>query len=104
MSGCACKNVAMGSYDNQEMVAFPFATERFPVAGTKGVGIDRCILPEIRALWADGIETIASCCGHGVTTGSIIVAPEFEEAMLAKGYAPAPNIAAPAAFLWPIGV
>jgi len=81
----------MGSYDNQEMRLLPFATPRFPVAGTKPVYIDRCILPDIEALWALGIETVESCCGHGQTNGYIIVVPSAVVPMRALGYGPDPR-------------
>ena len=35
--------------------------------------IDRCIHHIIAALNAGGVETIASCCGHGKRCGSIIL-------------------------------
>ena len=40
----------------------------------KVVGIDACIAPLIRALQAAGIDTVASCCGHGKTLGRIDLA------------------------------
>lgn len=51
-------------------------------------GIDECIKPLIKALNDCGLETIASCCGHGDTNGiialkdgrEIIIAPDFETA------------------------
>lgn len=36
--------------------------------------IDRCIAPIVKALNAGGIQTIASCCGHGKTAGEIVLA------------------------------
>ena len=51
-------------------------------------GIDEYLKPIIEALNSSGVETIASCCGHGNTLGSIalrdgreiILAPDFETA------------------------
>ena len=37
----------------------------------KNAGIDECIKPIIDALNNGGINTIASCCGHGYRTGRI---------------------------------
>lgn len=34
-------------------------------------GIDACIAPLVKALNDGGIETIASCCGHGKGDGRI---------------------------------
>lgn len=52
---CRCKNIEMGSFDNQIRLITPEG---------KNVGIDRCIAEEIKELWKSGIRTIASCCGH----------------------------------------
>lgn len=42
---------------------------------TPGIGgIDPCIIPMVDALNAGGIETVASCCGHGHRPGNIILA------------------------------
>ena len=51
-------------------------------------GIDQCIQPLVKAINDCGIVTIASCCGHGRTNGSIvfrdgreiIIAPNHETA------------------------
>lgn len=51
-------------------------------------GIDECIKPLIKALNDGGMETVASCCGHGNTTGritlkdgrEILILPDFETA------------------------
>ncbi len=51
-------------------------------------GIDECIKPLVKALNECGMETMASCCGHGNTNGNIvlrdgreiIIAPDFEAA------------------------
>lgn len=51
--------------------------------------LDRCIVPELKALWAQGIETICSCCGHGNDERSYIRVPAEEAGkMLALGYEP----------------
>lgn len=42
--------------------------------GQKTVSVDRCIAPFVNMLNACGIETKASCCGHGHLPGSIILA------------------------------
>jgi len=41
-------------------------------------GIDPCLVPIITVLNEGGIETIASCCGHGRRPGSIILKDERE--------------------------
>lgn len=98
---CTCVNVAPGSYANQETRALPFATVRFPVAGTKLVGIDRCVLPDIEALWAMGIETVESCCGHG-SQGYVAVVESAIPVMLEMGYQHDPRLVdRPEIFAWP---
>lgn len=41
-----------------------------PIAG-RVRSIDRCIAKIVAALNAGGIETIESCCGHGLLDGSV---------------------------------
>lgn len=35
--------------------------------------IDKCIAPLVKALNMSGLETVASCCGHGKHPGNIIL-------------------------------
>jgi len=58
---CNCNNVYFGTYQNQETLEVPGRKKR--------VGIDRCIIKEIIGLWAKGITTIESCCGHNIING-----------------------------------
>lgn len=78
---CACRDIAMGSYANQEVVTPPWSA-----ADPELVGIDRCILDEIEGLWRIGVMTIESCCGHNVTPGYIAVRAEDVALMRALGY------------------
>ncbi len=49
-------------------------------------GVDECIKPLIEAMNKCGMETVASCCGHGYRPGNIvlkdgreiIIVPDFE--------------------------
>lgn len=49
--------------------------------------MDRCIAPLVEALNAAGVETVASCCGHGYRPGNvalrdgreIVIAKDFEQ-------------------------
>lgn len=53
------------------------------------MGIDRCVLPELQRLWAQGIRTVCSCCGHGDASRAYIrVDGRDAEKMLALGYEP----------------
>ena len=55
----------------------------------KGIpqGIDRCIAPIVNALNMAGLETVASCCGHGKRPGiialrdgrEILIMPTYED-------------------------
>lgn len=48
-------------------------------------GIDECIKPLIKALNDCGMETIASCCGHGYTNGNVIL-KDGREIIIAPNY------------------
>lgn len=51
--------------------------------------LDRCIVPELQMLWAKGIETVCSCCGHGDDNEAYIrVKSEYVPLMLKMGYEP----------------
>lgn len=43
----------------------------------KSICIDACITEEIKSLWAKGIETVGSCCGHNRKRPSVILASEI---------------------------
>lgn len=52
------------------------------------VGVDKCIVPLVKALNEAGLTTVASCCGHGKRYGNIALAdgreilimPDFDSA------------------------
>lgn len=50
------------------------------------IGIDSCIVDEIRELWSKGIRTCGCCCGHGYNLGYIEVEDEDIEKMEQMGY------------------
>jgi hypothetical protein len=52
------------------------------------IGIDPCIFDEIKALWAKGVITYGSCCGHNLNQSMVNVADECIDTMLALGYVP----------------
>lgn len=41
--------------------------------GAATAGVDPCIAPIVQALNDAGIQTLASCCGHGHRPGSIVL-------------------------------
>jgi len=81
---CKCKNVEMGSYKNIVILDCPefMLTEK----RKGGVMVDACIAEEIQGLWAKGIHTTNSCCGHNITEGFIGVIDSDIPRMKALGY------------------
>ena len=55
------------------------------VLNHKGVYIDRCIVPYVKALNTNGITTAMSCCGHGEVEGSIITMFENQYRLVVIG-------------------
>lgn len=77
---CKCKNVQIGSYDNQiNLYAPEWSRHEF-------IGIDRCIAKEIINLWSLGIITTRCCCGHNKVDSYIGVSDEFIPIMKELGY------------------
>lgn len=50
------------------------------------IEIERCVLPEVQALWDMGIVTYCSCCGHSVDSGYTVVGEADKQRMLDLGY------------------
>jgi len=75
-----------GTYKICVQRVFPFKTERYSKIGTKTVDIDGCILEEVENLWALGIQTVESCCGHNREQGYISVVDKDIEKMKQLGY------------------
>lgn len=89
---CSC-GTEMGAYEWQVTVVAPFDWEK------RIRSIDACIFPEIMSLWYLGIETGASCCGHGVNPGSILLYDDRHVIkMLQLGYDPMHNPLGPDGF------
>jgi hypothetical protein len=57
------KCCGMGSYEHQVPM---------PLSGRRR-GIDLCIADIVAALNAANIETVASCCGHGILNGNVVL-------------------------------
>lgn len=83
-----CHNVDFGTYKNAVGIQSPSG---------KLVTVDICMIPEIKWLWDQGIETIECCCGHGKADGYIATTESDRIKMDALGYAIDPN--APHCFL-----
>lgn len=69
---CNCRNVNIGTYENTKII--------------NGIELDKCLVPEIKWLWNNGIETVASCCGHNKIEPSIIVKEKYIDKMRKLGY------------------
>ena len=65
---CDCKSYNQpektGSIEEVIIDPRPYIT-----GATKAVCVDACIATQILELWACGIETAGSCCGHNRTIG-----------------------------------
>jgi hypothetical protein len=83
-----CHNVDFGTYKNTVPVQSPWG---------KIVTIDICMIPEVKWLWDQEIETVESCCGHNRQPGYIAVKEEYRNKMQELGYQPYP--AAPHCYL-----
>lgn len=84
---CVCKYSPVGEY--KCYVELKFSQQ----SGAKSICVDTCLQDEIWRLNKKyGIRTIGCCCGHGVTTPYIQVAPDDDniEQMHLLGYKPLP--------------
>jgi len=91
---CNCKNVEIGSYDNQIILGYypvmrEYADNRLKEGlSNYGICVDRCIVDQVVELWEAGIRTYGSCCGHNKTEGFINVGEEDYEKALLLGFEP----------------
>lgn len=81
---CSCVDVDFGTYANAVALYPPedLGITRVPAT------VDRCLADEVQALWAQGIVTTGSCCGHNKMPGMISVADDSVATMLSLGYQP----------------
>ena len=78
-----CSDVGFGTYSCAYNIMLPYLVRGEP----KTVAIDKCLLPEIVALWEQGIKTTGCCCGHGNTELAFIgVREEHIPKMKKLGY------------------
>jgi len=84
---CSCKNVGIGSYENQVVVDRPrHMIGRTEGSSNKKICVDTCIADEIKALWNLGISTTGCCCGHQKLQGYIGVIDRDIDVMKILGY------------------
>lgn len=87
---CKCKNIEIGSYDNQVMLKTPEFMRKQGKYGCitfrEHTCVDKCLEKEIKYLWSLGITTIGCCCGHNKIDGDIGVILNDVEKMIDLGY------------------
>lgn len=88
---CKCKDVKMGSYKNQTILDTPRCILNKYSNYPKTIGIDNCILDEIRFLWSNDIITLGSCCGHNIVNSMVNVDDACISKMKELGYSVAYN-------------
>jgi hypothetical protein len=96
---CNCKNVAIGSYDNQVVTNLPHHMIAYKAAGrfsnVDSICLDVCIAEEVQDLWLLGITTTGCCCGHNKMPSYIGVIPNDISRMKDLGYEVAFNPSRP---------
>jgi len=96
---CDCKNVKIGSYDNQIELKIPnnikLEYNNPKKEKRETVCIDKCLVDEIKYLWNIGIRTTGCCCGHNIQQGYIGVIDKDISQMKNLGYTVAHNTCRP---------
>ena len=80
-----CKDVGFGTYKCYVYL------KPFWKSAHEMIGIDKCLVDEIRYLWSLGIITAGCCCGHGRIEPTICVEEEYIDKMKELGYKVYPN-------------
>jgi hypothetical protein len=88
MTGCTCINIDFGTYERTVGMRCPLIERN-----DGWVCIDICIARAIAEMWALGIKTLNSCCGHGKLKPTVIVAPEAVRMAWMHGYRMVPATA-----------
>lgn len=89
---CDCRNVEIGSYDNQVLLRrMPHMYARTEGTTRDQINVDRCLADEILKLWRAGIRTTGCCCGHNQLDGFIGVVDDDVPVMERLGYERRPN-------------
>lgn len=70
---CNCKSYKLGGGDRQEVV-LDLPDNIDTGKQNRTVSIDACIADAIKHLWNKEYETLGCCCGHGISSPSIIIA------------------------------
>lgn len=63
-----------------------------PEYGMVGITADKCIVDDLKAIWAEGVRTVCSCCGHGDEGAAFVcVVDEDADKMRELGYREIPR-------------
>jgi hypothetical protein len=86
-----CKDAPFGSYMNHISVDLPPHMQEYrrmlnPDCCDKQISVDECIADELKEIWAEGITTTGSCCGHFRYAGEVFVIEKDIEKMEQLGY------------------
>ena len=68
------------------MVDLPENMLHLKDSGRTQVCTDECIVPQIQALWAAGVETLGCCCGHGKRECDVILTGSFDPTDVSEAY------------------
>lgn len=90
-NGCSCSGVEVGSHAASIVVDVPehmadYRESRMKAGLAGTIWVDSCALPEIRSLWAKGIRTYGSCCGHNAHPSMVNVHEDDAGKMEQMGY------------------
>lgn len=59
-----------------------------PISGRIDIMVDACIADEVQMLNNAGVWTLCSCCGHGISPGSILIHESSYDLCVTLGYTP----------------
>jgi len=70
---CECWSVGTGGDSGTPNVILDRPDFMAAVESKPQIAIDACIVEQVKTLWAAGVTTYSSCCGHGKTRPSVVV-------------------------------
>ncbi len=70
---CNCYSPSMHSSSEGKRKGVVFRPPRGLIPNKTTVGLDACIANVVWHLWANGVVTLSSCCGHGVKPPSLVL-------------------------------
>lgn len=88
---CKCTNVKIGDCSNQIMLDVP--DFMYPIRNCLGdikpiqkICVDKCLVPIIKFLWNNKIETLNCCCGHNIFKPTIIIDEKYIPQLIKLGF------------------